>query len=98
MKMQPKASHFINGRYIEDTAGEVIEVLYPATGEVIARLHAATPAIIDEALIADADQALHWMKEDMLLGYLDVFPNAPTAKLVEGGVGPSWGLLEDQEI
>ncbi len=50
MKMQPKASHFINGRYIEDTAGEVIEVLYPATGEVIARLHAATPAIIDEAL------------------------------------------------
>ena len=47
---QPTASHFINGRYVEDTAGEVIEVVYPHTGAVIATLHAATPAIIDAAL------------------------------------------------
>ncbi|MFV2034131.1 MAG: betaine-aldehyde dehydrogenase [Halocynthiibacter sp.] len=49
---QPKASHFINGAYVEDSAGNVIEVIYPATGEVIARLHSATPAIIDAALDA----------------------------------------------
>ena len=62
MKMQPKASHFINGRYIEDTAGEVIEVLYPATGEVIARLHAATPAIIDEALASAKAAQKAWAR------------------------------------
>ncbi|WP_166418379.1 betaine-aldehyde dehydrogenase [Cochlodiniinecator piscidefendens] len=50
MLYQPKASHFINGEYVEDTAGDVIDVVYPATGETIAKLHAATPAIIDLAL------------------------------------------------
>ena len=50
MKAQPQASHFIDGAYVEDTAGTVIESIYPATGEVIARLHAATPAIIEKAI------------------------------------------------
>ena len=45
MKAQPKASHFIAGRFVEDDAGEPIDVIYPATGEVIARVHAATPAV-----------------------------------------------------
>jgi betaine-aldehyde dehydrogenase len=56
MKAQPQASHFIDGAYVEDTAGTVIESIYPATGEVIARLHAATPAIVEKA-IASAKQA-----------------------------------------
>ena len=50
MKFQPKASHFINGDYVEDTAGAPIDVVYPATGEIIARLRSATPAIIERAL------------------------------------------------
>lgn len=50
MKAQPQASHFIDGAYVEDTAGTVIESIYPATGEVIARLHAATPAIVEMAI------------------------------------------------
>ncbi len=50
MKAQPQASHFIDGEYVEDTDGTVIESIYPATGEVIARLHAATPAIIEKAI------------------------------------------------
>lgn len=50
MQQQPTASHFINGAYVEDTAGDPFDVIYPATGEVIARLHAATPAIIDQAM------------------------------------------------
>ena len=29
MKAQPKASHFIDGEYVEDTDGTVIESLYP---------------------------------------------------------------------
>jgi betaine-aldehyde dehydrogenase len=50
MKAQPQASHFINGEYVEDTSGTLIDVIYPATGEVIARVHAATPAVVDQAL------------------------------------------------
>ncbi|AAV93415.1 betaine-aldehyde dehydrogenase [Ruegeria pomeroyi] len=60
MKFQPEASHFINGAYVEDTAGAVIDVIYPATGEVIARLHSATPAIIDQALEAARQAQAQW--------------------------------------
>ncbi len=50
MRAQPKASHFVNGDWMEDTSGAPIEVIYPGTGEVIARLHAATPAVVEAAL------------------------------------------------
>ncbi len=50
MQTQPKASHFINGRYVEDENGVPIDVIYPATGEKIAQVHAATPAVIEFAL------------------------------------------------
>ncbi len=50
--VQPTASHFINGAYVEDATGAAIDVVYPATGAVIATLHAATPAIVDQALAA----------------------------------------------
>ena len=49
---QPKASHFIDGAYVEDTGGTPIPVIYPATGKQIATVYAATPAIIDTALAA----------------------------------------------
>jgi betaine-aldehyde dehydrogenase len=52
MRAQPKASHFINGRYVEDAEGAAIECVYAASGEVIARLHEATDAIVEEALAA----------------------------------------------
>ncbi|MEL6571549.1 MAG: betaine-aldehyde dehydrogenase [Pseudomonadota bacterium] len=60
MQHQPTASHFIDGAYVEDTAGDVIDVVYPATGEVIAKLHAATPAIIDKALNAAIRAQKEW--------------------------------------
>ncbi len=47
---QPTASHFVNGQYHEDKAGDAFDVIYPATGEVIATLHAATPAVIEAAI------------------------------------------------
>ncbi len=58
MRAQPKASHFVNGAWLEDAAGETIEVIFPGTGEVIAVLHAATPAVI-EAALAGAVAAQH---------------------------------------
>ncbi|WP_299412071.1 betaine-aldehyde dehydrogenase [uncultured Sulfitobacter sp.] len=60
MQTQPTASHFINGKYVEDTAGAQIEVIYPATGEVIATVHAATPAIIEHAITAAKEAQTAW--------------------------------------
>lgn len=60
MNQQPKASHFVDGVYLEDTAGEVFDVIYPATGEVIATLHAATSAVIDQALNAAKRAQKEW--------------------------------------
>ncbi|ABR59419.1 betaine-aldehyde dehydrogenase [Sinorhizobium medicae] len=60
MRAQPKASHFIDGEYVEDAAGTVIESIYPATGEVIARLYAATPAIVEKAIAAAKRAQPEW--------------------------------------
>ena len=49
---KPTSSHFINGAYVEDTSGRPIDVIYPATGEVIGRVYSATPAILELALSA----------------------------------------------
>lgn len=57
---QPTASHFINGQYVEDTAGTPIPVIYPATGETIATVYSATPAIIDAALSAAETAQAQW--------------------------------------
>lgn len=57
---QPKASHFINGAYVEDTSGTQIPVIYPATGEVIATVYAATPEIVERALISAREAQVAW--------------------------------------
>lgn len=62
MRAQPKASHFINGEYVEDAAGDVIECVYPATGEVIARLHSATPAIVEKAIASAKAAQKDWAR------------------------------------
>jgi betaine-aldehyde dehydrogenase len=56
MKAQPQGSHFVGGAYVDDKAGAPIEVIYPATGEVIAVLHEATSAVV-EAALASAQRA-----------------------------------------
>ena len=50
-------------------------------------------AIIDEASSRDAANLLEIMHNDMIKGYLDVFPGTPTNNLVEGGFGDNWGEL-----
>ncbi|HHZ07558.1 MAG TPA: betaine-aldehyde dehydrogenase [Rhizobiales bacterium] len=52
MKAQPRASHYVNGRYVEDERGDPLPVIYPATGETIAKLHAATDNVIELAIEA----------------------------------------------
>lgn len=50
MRAQPRGSHYIGGTYAEDTDGKPFESHYAATGEIIAKLHAATPALLDKAV------------------------------------------------
>ncbi|MFU0506688.1 betaine-aldehyde dehydrogenase [Pseudaminobacter sp. NGMCC 1.201702] len=52
MRAQPKASHYINGRFVDDERGAALPVIYPATGETIATLHSATPNIVELAIEA----------------------------------------------
>lgn len=59
-EIKPQASHFVDGAYREDKAGEAIPVIYPATGETIATVHAATPAVLEEALASAARAQKEW--------------------------------------
>jgi len=58
--LQPPASHYIDGTFVEDAAGDRIDVISPATSDRIAQIHAATPAIIDRALAAAARAQRDW--------------------------------------
>ena len=62
MKAQPKASHYINGRFVDDEQGAPLEVVHPATGETIARLHAATPNIVELAVEAARAAQGEWAR------------------------------------
>ncbi|MBV0912401.1 betaine-aldehyde dehydrogenase [Anianabacter salinae] len=57
---QPTASHYIGGVYVEDTGGDAIPVIFAATGETIATVHAGTPAIVERALAAATDAQAEW--------------------------------------
>ncbi|MGB0658941.1 MAG: betaine-aldehyde dehydrogenase [Mangrovicoccus sp.] len=60
MQTHPQASHYIGGSYVEDKAGAPLISHYPATGEVIAELHSATPAILEQALSAASEARAAW--------------------------------------
>ena len=62
MKAQPKASHYINGRFVEDEQGAPLAVVYPATGETIATLHSATPNIVELAVEAAREAQPAWAR------------------------------------
>jgi betaine-aldehyde dehydrogenase len=58
--VQPEASHYVNGAFVEDAEGAALDVIYPATGQRVARLHEATPAITDRALAAARGAQADW--------------------------------------
>jgi betaine-aldehyde dehydrogenase len=59
---QPIASHFINGKYVEDSTGSPIDVIYPATGEIVARVYSATPNIIEQAVKSGLNAQKAWAR------------------------------------
>ncbi len=60
MKFQPDASHYAFGQYVEDTDGPELKCIYPATGEVIATLHEATPNLIDTTIAKALEAQAEW--------------------------------------
>ncbi|MEE4120948.1 MAG: betaine-aldehyde dehydrogenase [Paracoccaceae bacterium] len=58
--VQPGASHWVNGALREDAEGTALQVCYPATGERIASLHEATPAVLEDALAGAAEAQADW--------------------------------------
>ncbi|MEP1931927.1 MAG: betaine-aldehyde dehydrogenase [Roseibium sp.] len=60
MRAQPQASHYIGGTYVESQSGTPFDSIYPATGEVIAKIHAADDAVIDAAIKAAKEGQKNW--------------------------------------
>lgn len=60
MRAQPVASHFIDGAYVDDASGAPIDCHYAADGTLIARLHEATPAMIERALASARRAQVGW--------------------------------------
>lgn len=62
MKAQPTASHYINGRYVDDDHGAALPVIYPATGETIATLRSATSNVVELAIEAGRAAQPAWAR------------------------------------
>ena len=62
MRAQPAASHYVNGRFVDDERGAPIQVVYPATGETIAVLHAATSNVVELAIEAAREAQPAWAR------------------------------------
>lgn len=60
MRAQPKGSHFINGRFVEDENGVVFTSIFPATGETIAKLTSATSSTVDRAVLTAKQAQPAW--------------------------------------
>ncbi|POF34557.1 betaine-aldehyde dehydrogenase [Roseibium marinum] len=60
MRAQPQASHYIGGSYLESQAGTPFDSLYPATGEVIARIKTADDGVIEAAIRTAKDGQKIW--------------------------------------
>ena len=60
MRAQPKGSHYVAGEFMDNAVGPILESVYPATGEVIARLHEATQAVVDGAVDAAREAQPYW--------------------------------------
>ncbi|TYC51465.1 betaine-aldehyde dehydrogenase [Rhodobacterales bacterium] len=60
MRAQPQASHFVGGSYLESQIGTPFDSIYPATGEVIARIMAADNSVVDAAIRSARDGQRIW--------------------------------------
>jgi betaine-aldehyde dehydrogenase len=60
MRAQPKASHYVGGAYIESQTGSPFDSIYPATGEVIAKIIPADDGVVEAAIMAAKEGQKIW--------------------------------------
>ncbi len=96
--------HFIGGEWVESSGGETMEVLNPATGEVIAEVPRGTAEDVERAVEAARNAWTEWRSKtpkdrmELLLGLADVIDeNAEElARLESQNVGKPWWVAKDE--
>ena len=95
---------FIGGEFVDSTSGETMEVLNPATGEVIAEVPRGTAEDVDRAVDAAKKAWVDWQEKtpkdrmELLLKLADVIDeNAEElARLESLNVGKPWWVAVDE--
>ena len=95
---------FIAGEFVESSSGETMEVLSPATGEVIAEVPRGTADDVDRAVAAAKSAWAEWQNKtpkdrmELLLSLADVIDeNADElARLESLNVGKPWWVAKDE--
>jgi 1-pyrroline dehydrogenase len=95
---------FIGGEFVESSGGETMEVLNPATGEVIAEVPRGTAEDVERAVDAARKAWTEWQSKtpkdrmELLLGLADVIDeNAEElARLESQNVGKPWWVAKDE--
>jgi 1-pyrroline dehydrogenase len=95
---------FIGGEWVESSSGETMEVLNPATGEVIAEVPRGTAEDVERAVAAAKAAWGEWQgktpkdRMELLLGLADVIDeNAEElARLESQNVGKPWWVAKDE--
>ncbi len=95
---------FIGGEWVESSSGETIEVLNPATGEVIAEVPGGTTEDVERAVQAAKKAWGEWQSKtpkdrmELLLALADVVDeNAEElARLESQNVGKPWWVAKDE--
>jgi 1-pyrroline dehydrogenase len=95
---------FIGGEWVESSSGETLEVLNPATGEVIAEVPKSTSEDVDRAVEAAKKAWLEWQSKtpkdrmELLLALADVIDEhaEELARLESLNVGKPWWVAKDE--
>jgi aminobutyraldehyde dehydrogenase len=95
---------FIGGEWVDSSSGETMEVLNPATGEVIAEVPRGTAQDVDRAVDAAKNTWVEWQSKmpkdrmELLLALADVIDeNAEElARLESVNVGKPWWVARDE--
>ncbi|MBA3333609.1 MAG: gamma-aminobutyraldehyde dehydrogenase [Actinobacteria bacterium] len=99
-----QVKQFIGGEWMDSSSGETMEVLNPATGEVIAEVPAATAKDVEKAVEAAKKAWSEWRSKtpkdrmELLLALADVIDeNAEElARLESQNVGKPWWVAKDE--
>jgi len=99
-----QVKQFIGGEWVESSSGKTLEVLNPATGEVLAEVPAGTAEDVETAVVAARKAWGEWQSKtpkdrmELLLALADIVDeNADElARLESRNVGKPWWVAKDE--